>query len=544
MFRPPWPLTRSAAKVLLVAVLQVTACAPSSYAPPSLDKMHYLAAREQALASLIKAYGAFTLRSDAKLGTLAFLEFAAAPHLPPPARSTSLSTSVRDFVLRYRPLFGLYAADTLEPQESAADELGMQHVSFRQKRSGVAVWGSHLSAHLRRAKNASGDNELVRLSGHLFALPMLSTAPAAPNLSAEAARQQALMAARSRVPVASLNASSPALYYHAAGDELALAYRIEVYGQTALLPVRWAYFIDAHSGAVRAEEELVARLDVTVPLQGHGRGALGTDYTLSIGQRGDTYLLLDPTRGSQRTTAVSPAEKLPGKTVSSRTPDHFDQQAPAGAEGLAVDLHAHLATLWDYFATHHGRFGWDGAGHGMVAVAHLGERANLALFDGERLLFGDGDGRDYAPLGAALDVVAHEYVHAVIRTTANLANGGESGELDEGFSDLLACLIENTVRKQDANWTLGEEVYHPSGRPGALADLRNPKHRVGHAGYLLSQRLGITRTAAIVYRALDRYLYRYADLAAAQDALVASAQDLYGNDAVTAVQASWPLETP
>src|SRR5262249_52702556 len=155
-------------------------------------------------------------------------------------------------------------------------------------------------------------------------------------------------------------------------------------------------------------------------------------------------------------------------------------------------------------------------GHGLVGVAHLGSGANLALFDGERLLFGDGDGRDFAPLGAALDVVAHEYVHAVGRASANLATASAGGTLAEGFADLLAGLIEHHVRPDTPGFTIGEEIYHPGGQPGALADLTDPKSPsglLGYAGYLLSQELGVERTAAIAFRALTTYLFRYADLA-------------------------------
>ncbi len=64
---------------------------------------------------------------------------------------------------------------------------------------------------------------------------------------------------------------------------------------------------------------------------------------------------------------------------------------------------------------------------------------------------------------------------------------------------------------------------------------------IGHAGFLLAQRLGAAKTAAIVYRAAAAYLHRYAGFADFADATAAAAQDLYGQTAAetTAVQAVW-----
>jgi bacillolysin len=526
----------SAAPLFFLVLVLASACAPAPAAQPAQGGVRYLDDREQGFSALRRIYGSLSLREHPQLGTVAALEFAA------PARlnfssSVSVSTAVRDFVLRYRPIFGLGAADTLETRKSTTDRLGMRHVSFTQRRFGVTVWGSRLDAHLRSVSPVSVD--LLRLHGHLQPLPILETDFAQPTLSTEEARQIALGKARSKSPTADVGAYVPALYYLAQGERLRLVYRVEVYGQLEGLPLRDAYFIDAHNGTGRDVEDLVARIDMTVPAQGSGRGALGTDYKLSISLRGDTYSLQDPTRGGQRTTRVSPSEKLPGRTLTSDAADRWDSHPTA--PGLAVDVHAHVATLWDYFATRHAHYGWDGEGHGLTAVAHVGDRKNVALSDSDRLLFGDGDGRDYAPLGAALDVVAHEYVHAVIRSSCDLANRGDSGAIAESFANLFACLIEQSVRPETTAWTLGEEIYHPGGHPDVLADLADPRGGsgpLGHAGYLLARELGIERAASIVYRALVIYLFRYAEYADAADALGAAAHDLYGEAARSAVKTS------
>lgn len=564
--------TGLAASLLLLAV----SCAPPAASDPAadqpelLDPAQYASAQAQARAQLQKLYGPkLLLRTDPQQGTVAFLQ---APALPLPEASSTAS-ALTTFVLAYRSLYGVLGADDLKSAGSTMDSRGMSHVRLVQVADGVPIWGSALYAHL------DSQGRLVRMHAHLFRLHLWPSAPSTPTLPPEDARQQALAGLRRELPTLSATADTPSLYYLPADRRLLLVYRMEVSGQLADAPVRLTLFVDAHTGETVRREDRVARVDVTVPAIGHGHGVLGDVFALAISRRGATYSLQDPTRGKLRTTTIRSGERLPGRTVTSKDPEVWDDA------GQSVDVHAHLQALWDYFATRHQRFGWDGKGGGIVAVTHLGTQAPLALFDGERLLFGDGDGGVLLPAGAALDVVAHEYGHALARSTADLAGSGESGALDEGLADLWGCLVEQAVQPMRSNWTLGERLFVANHDPrrdpreptAALRDLADPQrtgqarslaeympepeglssptsphsllirdarhHNAGiaaHAGYLLAQRIGAEPTAAIVYRALTTYLHRYAGFADALDAMAAAAQDLYGEGAeVAATTASW-----
>lgn len=544
--------------------------APAADHPTLLDPLQYAAAQAQARSQLEKIYGPeLRLRTDAQHGTVAFLK---TPPIVLPTAS-SMTSALTDFVLAYRSLYGVLGTDDLKSTGSSVDGRGMTHVRLVQVVDGVPLWGSLLVGHL------DGRGLLIGMHARLFGLHLWPSELSTPTLSAAEARQQALAGLRHQFSALSATADAPSLYYLPGDRLLLLVYRVEVSGQLGDVPVRQTLFLSAHTGELVRHEDRVARVDVTVPALGHGRGVLGDAYTLAISRRGTTYSLQDPTRGKQRTTAVRSGEQLPGKTLTSKDPDAWD------AAGQSVDVHAHLQTLWDYFATRHQRLGWDGKGGGIVAVTHLGEQAPLALFDGERLLFGDGDGEVLGPAGAALDVVAHEYGHALTRSTADLASTGESGALDEGLADLWGCLVEQTMEPMRGNWTLGERLFIQNSDPrrdmgeaplalrdlaapqrtgqaqslaeyepepeGSLA-LMNPRtllvrdarhHNAGiaaHAGYLLAQRLGVETAAAIVYRALTTYLHRYAGFADARDAMVAAARDLYGEGPqVAATAASW-----
>ncbi len=69
---------------------------------------------------------------------------------------------------------------------------------------------------------------------------------------------------------------------------------------------------------------------------------------------------------------------------------------------------------------------------------HYGTGYNNAFWDGARMAYGDGDGVQFSPL-VSLDVVGHEMTHGVTQYTAGLVYSGESGALNESFSDILGA---------------------------------------------------------------------------------------------------------
>ena len=553
-------------------VAALSSCGPAQPAAPADSPER---AREQLLATLQRSFGPITLSLHPRLNTPIGIEFGRPPLLQ---NTSGLGSAVRELVLRFRPLFGLLPSDTLSLEQTTGDALGQRHMRFAIEHSGQPIWDAQVVAHL------AATGHVLRLHAQIPWLADLAASSSTPSFSAEAARQQAVSDVRLRTgSAASLSTRSPSLYFVVQDHALRLVWRVEVSGQEADQPRREALFVDAHLGHVQAREDLVAHLDVTLPAQGQGIGALGTAHDLDIAQRGQRYLLQDPTRGDQRVTSASPGDRLPGRTVESPDPTRWDSHTSSSTRGLSVDVHAHLALGWDYFASQHQIFGWDGKGHGIVAITHFRDptaspgnpaapagSASWALFDGERLFFTDGDGRTLAPLGSALDVVAHEYSHAVLRGQADLAQTGESAALDEGFANLLACLMEQHLRPQNGNFTVGEEIFltsppAPDRGPLApvLADLVQPQRSghashvdqqipfsephavrhnaglVGHMGYHLAQRVGGAAAAAIVVRAVQHYLVRAAGYAEAAQAMRWAARDLFGAVAEAAVQEAW-----
>ena len=130
-----------------------------------------------------------------------------------------------------------------------------------------------------------------------------------------------------------------------------------------------------------------------------------------------------------------------------------------------------LGLSGDIFGTYCINAFWmSGAGPNGLGMMYFGNGfpTNLIL---------SSSGQSWGPLAGALDVVAHELGHGVTDYTSRLVYQGESGALNEAFSDMIGTSVEAYFQTrgsslQQADYLLGEDVIRP-GRSGALSGLRS-----------------------------------------------------------------------
>ncbi|MGG1573476.1 hypothetical protein ABHN01_10490 [Fictibacillus sp. NRS-1165] len=77
-------------------------------------------------------------------------------------------------------------------------------------------------------------------------------------------------------------------------------------------------------------------------------------------------------------------------------------------DAAAVDAHYNSEEVYHYFKDEHGQNSIDGNGGEIISSVHCGVDYNNAFWNGEQMTYGDGDGKFFIPLSAALDVAAHE----------------------------------------------------------------------------------------------------------------------------------------
>jgi Zn-dependent metalloprotease len=172
---------------------------------------------------------------------------------------------------------------------------------------------------------------------------------------------------------------------------------------------------------------------------------------------------------------------LPGRLLRDEDdPPTRDKEADRAYENVGIAM--------QFFKQVLGRDSVDGKGMRIDTSVHYGYRFTNAMWTGEQMIVGDGDGRHIEGLAHSLGIIAHEFVHGV---TQHIVRGGlgvvevtgqpprlkgEAGALNESFSDVFASMIKQWHGGQDvtqADWLLGEDILAP-GSGKAIRSLKDP----------------------------------------------------------------------
>lgn len=163
-------------------------------------------------------------------------------------------------------------------------------------------------------------------------------------------------------------------------------------------------------------------------------------------------------------------ETLPGTVVRREgEPDVADVAVNEAYEGFGV-THA-------LFREVYGRASIDNADLPLQGTVHYGREYENAFWDGQRMVFGDGDGMVFRRFTASLSVIGHELTHGVTQHTANLAYQGQSGALNESVSDVFGALVEQRSMGQtaaEASWLIGVGLFTDEVEGNALRSMKAP----------------------------------------------------------------------
>lgn len=309
-------------------------------------------------------------------------------------------------------------------------------------------------------------------------------------------------------------------------------------------------FVNAESGIIVRTQNAVKDAAAT----GSGVGVLGSTRTLQLDYTNGRYYMRDLTKGALiETYDANKTSSIPGTMVSDA-----DNNFNAASQAPAVDAHANTEIVYNYYKNNHGINSFDNNGATMKSTVNYREISsqpyNNAFWNGSQMVYGDGDGVNLGPVGSALDVVAHEFTHAVTEHSANLIYENQPGALNESMSDIFGYLIEG----QTADWLMGEDCYTP-GTPGdAFRSLQNPElydqpSHMDNYQYLPNTEAGDwggvhinsgipnkafylaatsinnnSKMSQIYYRALTYYLTSNSQFIDARNAIIQAATDLYG----------------
>jgi Zn-dependent metalloprotease len=252
------------------------------------------------------------------------------------------------------------------------------------------------------------------------------------------------------------------------------------------------------------------------------------------------------------------------------------------SEDVAVnEAYDGAGATYELFRKVYNRNSIDDRGLRLDATVHYDIKYDNAFWNGDQMVYGDGDERLFNRFTIAPDVIAHELTHGIIQYEAALEYQDESGALNESFADVFGSLVKQRSLQQTVNqadWLIGTEQLAPGvqgvalrslAAPGSAYDDRalgkdpQPSHYKdlyrekfdnggvhinsgipNHAFYLAAQAIGgfaWEKTGKIWYVTLTDHLRDTANFQTVAEATIAVAEKLYGTDSdePKAIRSAW-----
>jgi Zn-dependent metalloprotease len=163
-------------------------------------------------------------------------------------------------------------------------------------------------------------------------------------------------------------------------------------------------------------------------------------------------------------------ERLPGRLARA-------EGATATGDAAADEAYDGLGATFAFYLAAYDRHSVDDHGLPLVASVHYGRRYDNAFWNGEQMVFGDGDGELFGRFTRALEVIGHELTHGVTETEAALGYSGQPGALNESISDVFGVLVKQYSKGQtadEADWLVGADLLAPGVHGVALRSMQAP----------------------------------------------------------------------
>jgi Zn-dependent metalloprotease len=170
------------------------------------------------------------------------------------------------------------------------------------------------------------------------------------------------------------------------------------------------------------------------------------------------------------------ARRLPGRLLR-------DEGDPATGDLAADEAYDGAGVTYDLFNEVYHRRSMDNNDMELISTVHYDRGYDNAMWNGEQMVYGDGDEdlpesqRLFNRFTAALDVIAHEMTHGITQFEAKLVYQGQSGALNESFSDVFGSLVKQRGLNQtadQADWIIGSGLFSPNVNGVGIRSMKAP----------------------------------------------------------------------
>ena len=157
-------------------------------------------------------------------------------------------------------------------------------------------------------------------------------------------------------------------------------------------------------------------------------------------------------------------KSLPGKVVTK----------PTAGFKTAFDT---TAKVIEFYKTVLGRNSVDNKGFDLVSSLHYDINYDNAFWNGQQMVYGDGDGQLFTNMYLSPDVIGHELTHGVTQNESALRYQAESGALNESISDVFGVVFNQWLNQwpttEPRGWLVGAGIMAPPAQAKGFTCLRD-----------------------------------------------------------------------
>ncbi len=132
---------------------------------------------------------------------------------------------------------------------------------------------------------------------------------------------------------------------------------------------------------------------------------------------------------------------------------------------------------YDFYSQVFNRNSVDDHGLTIKSTVHYDTKYDNAFWNGQQMIYGDGDGELFERFTISIDVIGHELTHGVTQNEAQLTYQDQPGALNESMSEVFGSLIKQWVKNQtadQADWLIGQGLLTPAVQGVALRSMKAP----------------------------------------------------------------------
>ena len=365
---------------------------------------------------------------------------------------------------RHAEMLGLDSESSLQVLTHNTDPNGTQHYRYQQTFRGVPIWGEQVIVSEDKAGNVR--NLFGRMVGNLGSELQAGGAVMAKSRALSIAKSVAL--GNRAASMKSERESARQMIYIGDDKRAHMSYVVSFFADALQggSPTRPFVIMDAVSGKVLKQWD-----GLTTSLVGTGPGGNGKTGQYEWGS-GGKYGYMDVTQSGTTCTmnntnvkAVNLNGGTTGTTAFSYTcPRNTVKTINGGYSPLndAMQFGGVITSMYPAYT------GYNALTFQLVMRTHYSSSYENAFWDGATMSFGDGASTFYPLVNA--DVSGHEVSHGFTEQHSNLTYSGQSGGMNEAFSDMGGEATEYYWQGSN-DFLVGAEIFKGS---GALRYMSNP----------------------------------------------------------------------